>query len=153
MIRILCYRGTSLLSKAIRAFNWGDYSHVAALNTATGEIIEAWHPGGVRKVTLAKHGHTPGTVVDVYRVEADLDAAAFWQMLEGELGKGYDFKGILGFLARSRTQSDQAWFCSELVFSVAAHHGALLLNCPAFKVSPTLLSYSPLLVREKEIVL
>jgi uncharacterized protein YycO len=153
VIRILCYRGTSLLSKAIKAFNWGEYSHVAALNTVTGEIIEAWHPGGVRKVTLKNHRHTPGTVVDVYRVPGSLDAERFWTALEGEVGKKYDFKGILGFLARSKTQSDRAWFCSELVFAVAAQTGTLLLHCPAYKVSPTLLSYSPLLVWEKEIVL
>lgn len=152
MIRVLQYRGKSAISTAIKIFTFSEFSHTAALNTQTGEIIEAWQ-GGVRKRTLKDHGHTKGTVVDVYRPLCCFDQEKFWRMMQEEVGSPYDYRGILGFLARRETQSQEAWFCSELVFSCLAQSGLLLLNAPAYKVYPTMISYSPLLAFERRITL
>jgi uncharacterized protein YycO len=153
VIQVLQYRGVSWLSKAIKLFTWGDYSHTALLNTETGEIIEAWHPGGVRLVTLEKHQHTPGTVVDVYDILPTLNHPALWEDLKAEIGRGYDFGGIFGFMARVHSEKEVKWFCSELAARKLARAGVLMLNAPSWKISPSLLAYSPLMKYNRTLTL
>lgn len=145
MVRILQYRGVSWLSKAIRIFTRGDYSHSAVLNLANGEIIEAWSLGGVRRVSMKDHEHTSGTIVDVYEIAQDFNQDLFWKRLEMELGKAYDFRGVLSFPLRQEKQDPYKWFCSELVHQKLLDTGVMLLQAPSFKISPTVLSYSPLM--------
>jgi uncharacterized protein YycO len=143
---IALYRGVSLLSKAIRCFNWGPYSHASWL-TADGTEIEAWRKGVTESPGIGSQ-HTPGTRIDLFTVAGltpELRAAADAAM-RASVGLPYDWLGILGFLARARVQREGRLFCSELVFSRLDNVGLpLLKRVPAFKVFPALLSYSPLL--------
>lgn len=145
--RIALYRGRSLLSRVIRWRTWSVYSHAAWL-CASGTVIEAWTKGGVRHVANLSVAHTPGTIVDLYEITAEVDYAAAELFLKRQLGKPYDFLGILGFILRRRCQEESRWFCSELVFSAVLAGGLRLLNTlDPWQVSPGELATSPFLTK------
>lgn len=141
-MKLLFFRGKSFVSRGIKFMTWGEYSHVGVL-TDEGTIIEAWHKGGVLENNLGNLPHTPGTMVDVFDVTIPINMRKFINGLREEVGKGYDFSGIWGFIGRNKSENPDKWFCSELVFAKLARAGCLALKCPARKVDPTLLSYSP----------
>lgn len=145
---IALYRGTSPTSRLIRAFTWSPYSHASWVSSDLSREIESWRKG----VTAGAFGanHTPGTVVDLYEVEGEVDAVS--ANVEGHMGSalgcGYDLHGVLHFVSRrpERPLDQWRWFCSELVFWAYERSGLpLLARVPRWKVSPGLLSYSPLL--------
>lgn len=151
---IAFYKGISPFSRLIRFATWSEYSHASWIDNNYAFEIEAWSKG----VTTGKPftNHTPGTVVDLFDVPlpADLRAAAV-RFLQSQLGKPYDWAGILGF-ATHRAQRNPAimtvaaadamtkWFCAELIFAALAFaQFHPLFRIPQYKVTPGLLSYSP----------
>lgn len=156
---IAFYKGKSLLSRGIQLRTWSEYSHAAWL-FGDESVIEAW-TNGVRHVSSLSRAHTPGTVVDVFRVpeidDATIEASNRRQVASAflleQLGKPYDFQGIFGFLLRKEEQSPEKWFCSELCFAACKQAGVELLSrVPAWKVDPGLLSLSPRLVFSHSVV-
>lgn len=146
-MQIALYQGTSWISKAIRWQTRGQYSH-AAIMFDDGSIIEAWHnPGYVREQYSLSDGHTPGIVVDIYKVETtrEQDATIRVFLLE-QIGKKYDYRAIARFISRSKRDNPDRWFCSELVFEAFRRAGVHLLErVESHKVHPAMLGYSPLL--------
>lgn len=146
---IVGMKGVSVGSRLIRWFNWGDYNHVAWEDNDTGECIESWRKG----VTLSDSihvNHTPGTVFDRFRLDttpAQEMAVRTWLLTQ--VGKGYDWGGILHFITRPIADHDNKarWFCSELIF--AAYQIAAGINIleriVANRVYPSILIASPLL--------
>lgn len=146
---ILLYKGKSWISKLIKWQTFGQYSH-AAWWCHDKSVIEAWHKGGVSHSATPATLHKPGTEIDVFSVcGVTDDGEGFYveQLLKEEIGSKYDFAPVLrGFPLRLNRDNPNKWFCSELVFSkVREREINLLRDVPAFKVHPTLLSYSPLL--------
>lgn len=143
-VMVGAYRGTSLISRLIRWRTWSDYSHVSLIRV-TGEVIEAWHRGGVQARACWDEAHTPGTVIELYAVEASLEAQErAWAFAEAQVGRGYDWRGILGFLTRSDGQRPRLWFCSELVASAFDSAGVPLLGrMPPHRMSPGDVVHSP----------
>jgi len=158
---VTAYRGVSLLSRAIRWQTWSVYSHVGLGRVAVdrplsetlrqfaaaGETIEAWDPGGVRYgATGPCRHHTPGTRIDCFVVPglgADASRQA-WEFASGQVGKRYDYRGLVRFLKRSKPRQDDRWFCSELVFAALAAGGLHALErIDPSQVSPGLLIASP----------
>ena len=153
---ILLYKGKSWISKIIEWQTFSPYSH-AAWWCQDGTVIEAWHTqtiDGKRKLKL-KEGvqrhdspatiHTPGTEIDVFEVPG-IDEAAVESFLIEQIGKDYDFAPVVrGFIFRVMRDNPDKWFCSELVSAACSAAGAHLLRAPSWKISPGLLSYSPLL--------
>jgi uncharacterized protein YycO len=152
---IALYRGKSWISRAIRLFNWSDYSHVAWLDERAGGVYEAW-PYHVRRVANLGTQHTPGTVIDLFSTCATRDQLDVVRaFLTSQIGKPYDFRGVINFLRRrDQSPASQArWFCSELVFAAYAAAGIQLLSrIPAHKVYPGMLAYSPLLIHEDTVI-
>jgi hypothetical protein len=159
---VTAYRGVSLISKAIRWQTWSDYSHVGlglwfddrmtlADWIATGETIEAWQSGGVRSGKAGPcAGHTLGTRIDLFDLPGAWPAtqATAWHFASQQVGKGYDFRGVLRFLPRSgrHPDSDDRWFCSELVEAALYEaYSPLLLRIEPQRVTPALIVLSPLL--------
>lgn len=139
------YYGTSFTSRMIKLKTWSDISHTSAFLPGGEEVIEAWGKG----VTPPHHwreGHAKGTRIDLLECRCSPEQAqAFFLFLYGQIGKGYDFKGIMGFATSSDIHSKDRWFCSELVFAAALHAGIILLErIEAHKVSPGLLHCTPL---------
>lgn len=144
MCKILLFKGKGIISRLIRWQTNGQYSH-AAIQLPDKRIIEAWHkPNRVR----LRGPLQDWSNVDAFDVEG-MDAAQ-WTMasswLQQQIGKKYDFNGVFRFLSRRRKDKDDKWFCSELVFHCVKEGGIdLLERIKGAQVSPTVLSFSPLL--------
>lgn len=142
--KVLLFRGQGAISKMIKWQTNGNYSH-AAIQLPSGAIIEAWHkPAKVRLRTPLKDWSN----VEAYDVEgmtlAQWEKAIQWA--DQQIGKPYDFGGVFRFVTRWRKQQDEKWFCSELVFQAVLEGGVKLLDrITCSQVSPTVLSFSPLL--------
>lgn len=143
------YKGKSPTSLTIKLRTWESYTHVSEIREEDGRVIEAWPPRVVERPDYHA-GHTPGTVIDLFDVP-DLNQAqrmSIWISLKREVGKLYDFPGLIGFGTRTAfMQRFDWWFCSELIFQKYRDNGVhLLKRIPAHKVYPGLVVYSPILV-------
>jgi len=148
------FRGTSMVSRLIRCFNWGPYSHTALRVPETGAVYEAWS-GGVQKVPSISTNHTKGTVVDVWKIALWSEQAMVWlDWMDKQIGKKYDYMGIMGFVFRRDWDATNKFFCSELVvtgnlMSAKRVAGSVLIvndMTPPHKVYPAMVTYSPNLV-------
>lgn len=141
MPRILLYRGKGLIGQFIRWQTRGDYAH-AAVQVCPNSMIEAKEGQGVRR-TVVGIGEHDAFEVPCMTADQWLGALAF---LHEQLGKPYDYLGVLRFISRSPAGGRQSWFCSELVFAAALAAGVRLLErVEPWAVSPHMLSVSPLL--------
>lgn len=141
---IALYRGVSPASRVIEWVTRGPYSH-AAWVCRNGRVIEARF-SGVRSVESIDAEHTDGTPVELYEIPG-CDAVAAERFLEQQIGKLYDYRTMFGFFTRTHDDNPWAWICSELVFAAIRAGGVdLLKRVEAWKVSPTMLSYSPVIV-------
>lgn len=141
----LCYyHGKSFISKAIECFTWGEISHVAIRDPNEDCVWEAWQNGGVSKVPSISTNHTERTQVDIYTVDVtDEQYKNIVAYLDEQVGKPYDFRGVASFMLRRNIGKEGAWFCSELALAAFLGAGVMLLRCPPFKATPTMLSYNP----------
>lgn len=151
-MKLAFYRGRSFISRAIRWFTRGEYSHVAPI-LPDGRIIEAWHnPSRVRFINHLGDGHARGTQVDVFSFDVPYPESAT-AFAESAVGMRYDFAGVLGFLTRRNSNRRNRVFCSELAMMVAKAGGTVLLqNVSDWKVSPSMLAMSPLLRFEGSVI-
>lgn len=142
--KILLFSGRGLVSKLIRWQTNGKYSH-AAIQLPSGKIIEAWHNPAKVRLRGPLQDWSNVEAFDVEGITADQwHDAVEW--LQKQIGKKYDFGGVLRFVTRWRKDQDEKWFCSELVFQALREAGVNLLErVQASQVSPTVLSFSPLL--------
>ena len=147
MIKILCYRGRSLISKAIQLQTRSPYSHIA-VEVSPFRVYEAWHVGGVRRLSSAMQGHTPGTEIDRYSVEGDYNEDQVREYLNSQLGKGYDFWAVARFVSRRRSpDNDNRLFCSEYALNAFAAGGLPLLHGRSSELSPRDVALSPYLFK------
>ena len=139
------YIGKTLTSKFIKTFTWSELSHTSAILIRSKQVIEAWS-GGITKRSITT-GHAAGTIINIYKVPCTLNQRnKFYNFMEAQIGKKYDFVGILGLPLRLDIENETKWFCSELVFSAALNAGiTLLARIEPYKVTPGILNTSPLL--------
>ena len=148
---VLASKGISLTSRLIRWWQWGfPYTHIAyCLDLSDPNnpvVVEAWW-NGVRQGKFSEV-HTIGTVFAVYSIQVtEEQKESIEEFLQRQLGKSYDWFGILGFPLRNlKLESKDRWFCSELVFTAFKQAGVeLLKNTHPSEVSPRLFLKSPLL--------
>lgn len=143
---IALYKGKSIWpSRIIEFINWSDYSHASFVHAVTGVCVEAW-PGGVQASPNFGTIHTKGTSVDFFRVigaTTEQESEAYCYMLD-QVGKKYDYMGVLHFITRKEGNNQKRWFCSELVFKAYQKAGINLLErIHPDKVYPGMLAYSP----------
>ena len=147
----LASKGISLTSRLIRWWQWGfPFTHVAFVVDLKDKndpvVIEAWW-NGVRQGKFSEV-HTPRTEFAIYSVQVtEEQKEKIEEFLHRQLGKPYDWLGILGFPLRNwKLESKNKWFCSELVFTAFKQAGVeLLKNTHPSEVSPRLFLKSPLL--------
>jgi hypothetical protein len=147
--RVLLFRGRGLMSTLIRWQTRSQYSH-AALLAPNGTMIESWQGAGVRVKAL------PVATSDFQGIEpfgvVGMEAGEWRQAIawaRGQVGCGYDYRGVLRFVSRRKALPDRRWFCSELVYAALALAGNRLLSLGSGEagiVSPGMLALSPLLV-------
>jgi hypothetical protein len=148
------YKGTSIVSQAIKFFSWSEYSH-ASWVTENGGEYESWDGVGVQYSAKFGAAHTKGTFVDLFNIKITSQETYNLELFfKSQIGKKYDYKGILGFLMRKDYESVEKWFCSELIMEgFIKINNPVLKNIPSYKVYPGMLAYSPLFEKVKTIVI
>ena len=149
-MKILQYRGRSIISRLIRFQTRSPYSHTA-IQFSDGCVIEAWHKGGVRLLSSPLDGHSNGTLIDVYSIDGHVDEERVRSCMEAQIGQKYDFWAIGRFLSRRNQPANNKWFCSELALTAIAKGGLRLLNGNYSHMSPRDVSLSPRLELERTI--
>lgn len=145
-MKLAFYKGKSIISRLIRWKTRGEYSHVAVMFD-DGRILEAWQgTNSVRWIKSLSDGHTAGTVVDIYDIDALVMEDAALKFAESQIGKQYGYRTILKFLSNTSGDDKDEWICSEIALAIAIAGGVpLLARVDAYKISPAMLSWSPLL--------
>ena len=149
-MKILLYRGRSIISRLIRFQTRSKYSHVAVMMD-DGSAYEAWQVGGVRHIDSPFDGHKKGTIIDVYRILEPFDSLAVQEFIQLQLNAKYDFSSVLRFVSRRHAKNNNKWFCSELALEAFSAGNLELLNAESGEMSPRDVSISPLLMFEKTI--
>jgi len=100
-------------SYLIRLFTWSRWSHVGVIDGET--VIDTTFKTGVAVTPLAQFlaEHSVTEQFDV--AVPDEVAANVW--LQMQIGKGYDWTAVIGFVFRRPWGKSNRWFCSELVES------------------------------------
>lgn len=108
---LFCTNPSNPLSWAIRVGSWSKWSHVALIDG--DDVIEAIALDGVVRTPLAtrKAQDTRWEVVSL----PCADPAAVIAAAATQIGKPYDYTGVLGIGLHRDWQQDDSWFCSELV--------------------------------------
>lgn len=124
-------------SRAIRFLTWSDASHVDFV-LPDGTLLGALGDGGVKY-----HDSKDYTIINRFTVDAPDSVIEF---AKTQIGKPYDWPGIFGLVFRNRDwESDDKWFCSELVAWSFKQAGYPLLNETSYRITPRDLLISPLL--------
>lgn len=144
MLSIIFTRRHTLGSVALRWWMHSRWSHCALYDLSTGTVIEASAAGGVREVSLDQFlaGTSKHEIVPVPVVDAD----SIYRAARHQIGKPYDWRGILGFWFRRHWQSDHAFVCSELVAWACEISGQPLFRRQAWRITPEML-YLPRFTR------
>ena len=108
---------------AIRAFEGGSAGHVG-IALDEGGVIHATFRHGVHAQTMAEFLADRIVVQEIPVFLPNQPAADAW--LRAQLGKPYDWTGILGFLFWRDWQDDDAWWCSEAAAAWMLQGGASL---------------------------
>lgn len=138
-VQVLFTRSHAPGSVLLRTALWSPWSHCAIVDG--DEAIEAAAFGGVRARPLSDMlAHATKAAMIVLPGEPEKVIAA----ARSQIGKPYDWAGVLGFGFRRRWQDDDAWFCSELVAWAFAEAGTPLFREHAWRITPRDL-YIPLL--------
>lgn len=148
MVSINFYKPSGIIDKLICLISRGNYCHVNV--TVNGVTYEAKPFIKVRKFVLNKRNKTIRTIDSFKLIKTELyhfQEIELVEYLEKQLDKKYDYLGLLGFIfyINFRSNNSNRLFCSELVFEAFKHIGILLLDrVKGYKISPVILSYSPL---------
>ena len=127
-------------SKAIQTFTWSWASHVDFVlpNGKLFGALATQDGGGVRL-----HDAQDYTRIERFQVDAP---SSIIDIAMTQAGKPYDWAGIFGLVFRNRNwESDDKWFCSELVAWSFKQGGYPLLNENSYRITPRDLLISPLL--------
>lgn len=113
-IRLIFSNSNLPLSPFIRWVTWSDWSHVAILVDENLIIESTLSQGGVRTCSLDefKSRASEWAIFDIDCKNPDGVVAAAMS----QVGKPYDWTGILGIGLHRDWQEDDAWFCSEFTF-------------------------------------
>jgi len=144
-LQVALFSGRGMISRLIRWQTRSQYSHAALTRARSNVVLESWQGKGVREKRLMDWRDV--TRFDVDCTEEQGNAA--WQVADGKIGAGYDYRAIFRFMSRRKHKVNTKWFCSELVFVALQCAGVNLLErIPASHVSPGMLALSPLLKSE-----
>lgn len=119
------------LSKVIRAATSCQWHHVGVVFN-NEYVVEARFVGVVKTPLADFKARGKHLIVD-YPVS---DEGVAQEFALTQLGKEYDFAGLISFPFRRRWQDDTRWYCSELVAAIAAAGGSPVVRSGLKAVSP-----------------
>ena len=116
----------------IRIFTFSQWNHVAI--EIDGQVYEARGITGVtrRSAKVYLKEWAESATVNV-KVPSPSSAVTF---LEAQLGKGYDYGGIIALPFRKSWHGRSKWFCSELVAAALLAAGLPKMRVDAYRVTP-----------------
>lgn len=132
-VAVIFTRRRAIGSLLLRTFLWSAYSHCALIDRERGTIIEAAAPRGVRERPLADLLATASHWVSI---EIPGDERAACDALRTQIGKGYDWGFLFGFLFRRNWQDANRWGCSEAVAWAVEQSGRRLFRAGAHRITP-----------------
>lgn len=109
-MKVILGKSNTLGSWAIRVFTWSNWSHCGAIvNDVVYESSAS--EGGVVKGSLSyfKKRYPKHIIIDIPHI------GDFQRRLIEQLGKPYDWGGIVKFVFRRDWSNPNKWFCSEYV--------------------------------------
>lgn len=118
-------------SALLRLAMWSPWSHVGIVDPRTGHVIEAVAGRGVIQRRLDDVIATSSRY-ELVALPASNPAAVIDAALQ-QLGKRYDWWGVIGLGVRRQWQQDDAWFCSELAASAFAAAGEPLFRADCLR--------------------
>ena len=104
------HRGDAFISKAVRAVSRGFFNHVSM--TYNGHVYEAHMFVGVIKTPVAEWDCSTVHTTLTFKVKKQHQAELL-DFLEAQVGKGYDYLGLLNFVLVSTKEREGMWYCSE----------------------------------------
>jgi uncharacterized protein YycO len=132
MIQLLFSRTHSIPSAAVRLITASPWSHVDIV-TREGTLIGALAHGGVREYSLLRR-LDESSEFQVRIIGGDWDKAVAYA--RSQIGKGYDWRGLLGIELGRHWQDDDKWFCSELAARAAIVAGNTTIKQDVYRVTP-----------------
>lgn len=131
-MQLIFTKPTTLGAAGTCVLTWSAWSHVAIVDG--DHIIDSMKGEGVRRRTRASFDAAfPHQVV--VEVPCADDAAGIAFAL-AQLGKGYDFSALWGFLLPGRDWDDaDSWFCSELAAAALRAAGFTITGQPS-RITP-----------------
>jgi hypothetical protein len=106
MITLRFTYNPTFYNRAIRFFTWYEYTHVE-LVIKPGVYIGSLPGKGVVC-------HNKSAVKEKF-MTLDVPSEPVVEFMCSQLGKKYDWSGVIGLPFRRRWQSEDKWFCSELI--------------------------------------
>lgn len=130
MLKVRFSANNGIFSRLIRFVTWSKYSHFDFV------LPDGSYLGALVKEGVCIHNHKQPVElfckVDVTEEEAE----KILEFAKKQIGKKYDFTGILGFgFRRGNWQDDDSWFCSELG-AAAIQSVKRIFNEDAYRISP-----------------
>jgi uncharacterized protein YycO len=126
-MKILFSRRNNIGSWLIRLVTWSEWSHVEILNNG---LIGANAPEGVLVTSYTKRYKTASEMY-IMNIPCDDDKAIKWAYTQ--IGKQYDWFGVLGLWWHRNWQDDRRWWCSEFVAMALKVGGNLPFDTSSIK--------------------
>jgi len=142
-ITIVFTRRRHIGSVVLRAWMYSRFSHCALYDPNTHTVIEASVHGVQERPFDQMVGEA--THHEVIRIPCR-DPQQVLAVAREQIGKPYDWRGVLGFWFRRNWQDERAFLCSELVAWALQKAGEPAFRREAWRVSPEQL-YLPLFER------
>ncbi len=144
MITLRFTGGLGAVGQLIQLATWSWCSHVDI------ELHPQWLLGALPGDGVVMRAPEETARVERYSIGglSAADERAVLRFAEAQLGKPYDWPGVLGWGLRQRNwQQDDSWFCSELVAWAFLQAGHPLLRAEdAWRITPRDLLLSPYLI-------
>jgi hypothetical protein len=145
-IKVVLFKGSTFAACVVRYVTRSKYAHAAIV--VGGTYYEARPFYGVRKIENWEEKLKDEEYEVFHLKTTEPYARCVTCFLKRQLGKGYDWFGLLGFVGgatRADRKSRGKWFCSELVAVVCERLEQPLLRADPWLLSPRDLSLSTVL--------
>lgn len=129
------------ISRVMAWMSFARWTHVAIVSPDRASVIEAsgyGRPRGVRLVPLGDwvRKHPDCVFRRIWHPAPD----KMWEVCHSQLGKGYDWWWLFGWVVRNRhIQAQSKWVCSELITWACSQAGRTIFGGDTWRVTPQML--------------